>query len=99
MSCTLSETLRPFLLRALTKLLFFCLLIVLFLSKLKGGKKAIDKQQIFFNLFYFYIYSLDSQESDGGASKVITPTCFRKCQDIAVCLKFNKDTTLVFIIL
>ena len=24
--------------------------------------------------------------------QAITPTCFRKCQDIAVSFKFNKDT-------
>ena len=47
MSRTLSKALRPFLLRALTKLLFFCLFIVLFLSTLKGGKKTIDKQKYF----------------------------------------------------
>ena len=39
-----------------------------------------------FIFFYLYIYPPDSQESDGGATHrvAITPTCFRRCQDIAV---------------
>ena len=47
MSRILNEALRPFLLRALTKLLFFCLLIVLFLSTLKGGKKQYTNKKYF----------------------------------------------------
>ena len=27
--------------------------------------------------------------------QAITPTCFRRCQDIAVRLKFNRDMTLI----
>ena len=43
------------------------------------------------NFFYLYIYPPDSQESNEGAA--ITPTCFWRCQDIAVRLKFNRDKT------
>ena len=48
-------------------------------------------------LFYLYIYLPDSQESDEALiDRVsITPTCFRRCQDITVHLKFNRDMTLI----
>ena len=46
-------------------------------------------------LFYFYVHPPDWQKSDGGAIHRASnyPTCFRKCHDISVCLKLNRDMT------
>ena len=55
---------------------------------------------ILFFVFISYIYLLDLQESTGSAIHRVSNypdllDCFRRCQDIAVFLKFNRDMTLI----
>ena len=54
-------------------------------SNLKNNQNTFLKVRFFF-LFYLYIYPPDSQESDGALIHRVGnyPTCFQRCQDIAV---------------
>ena len=60
-------------------------------------KQILKYFTYFIYLFYLYIYSLDLQESDRGANTRVNnfPTCFQRCQNIAVRLKSNRDMTKI----
>ena len=58
--------------------------------------KAVIKFFLVF-IFHLYIYPPDSLECDGSAKHKIIPTCFQRCQDIAVWLKFFISNFILFL--
>ena len=68
-----------------------CYAVMILYSYLQteSGRETFLNLHLFF-YFYLCIYPPDSQESDEGTMHRTSnyPTCFRKCQDIAIRLKF-----------